>query len=46
MKGMGMNMKKKFKKVIGVLALVFGIIGLAVPVLPGWSLILVGLACI
>jgi|AGTN01.2.fsa_nt_gi uncharacterized protein YqgC (DUF456 family) len=39
-------MKKKFKKVIGVIALIIGIVGLAFPLIPGWGLIITGLALI
>jgi len=37
-------MKKKIKKVFGILALAVGIIGLVFPVIPGWALIFTGLA--
>lgn len=39
-------MRKKVKKITGVLLLMIGIIGLAVPIIPGWLLIFAGLACL
>jgi len=36
-------MKKVVRKILGVLAIILGIIGALFPVLPGWWLIFIGL---
>lgn len=35
---------QKNKKIIGILLIILGVIGLVVPVMPGWIFILAGLA--
>lgn len=37
-------MRKKIRKIIGTIVITLGIIGLALPIFPGWLLIFAGLA--